>query len=111
MYNTDTELLYPMRVTPMLRNIREAEWAQLVDRVTSRDADSNEQVAFTLMMVKLDGCANCNTDSFRAMRGCTQCARQNIKRFRGNDQELIKQFAQAKSEVDRYLKSRNVQDT
>ena len=108
MYNTDTELLYPMRVTPTLRNVRETAWAQLVDRVTSKEADISEKMAFTLMMVKLDGCANCNTDSFRAMRGCTQCARQNIKRFRGNDQELIKQFSQAKAEVDRYLKTRKI---
>jgi hypothetical protein len=106
MYNADTELLYPMRVTPSLRNIRDEKWSDLIDRVVSKESSTNEQLAFTLMMVKLDGCVNCNTDSFRAMRGCTQCAKQNIKRFRGNDNELFDQYEQAIVEVDKYLATR-----
>ena len=106
MYNADTELLYPMRVTPSLRNIRDAEWAELIDSITLEPADLTQQLAFTLMMVKIDGCINCNTDSFRAMRGCSQCAKQNIKRFRGDDLELVNQFSQAKNEVERFLKKR-----
>jgi hypothetical protein len=106
MYNADTELLYPMRVTPSLRNIRDEKWSDLIDRVVSKESSTNEQLAFTLMMVKLDGCVNCNTDSFRAMRGCTQCAKQNIKRFRGNDNELFDQYEQAIIEVDKYLATR-----
>jgi hypothetical protein len=108
MYNTDTELLYPMRVTPSLRSIRNAQWAQLVDRVTDKESETVDQLAFTLMMVRIDGCVNCNTDSFRAMRGCTQCAKQNIKRYRGGDQELLSQFNQARTEVERFLKSRQI---
>jgi hypothetical protein len=108
MYNADTELLYPMRVTPALRNIRNDNWATLIDSVTSKDAGISDQLAFTLMMVRLDGCVNCNTDSFRAMRGCTQCAKQNIKRYHGDDQELVEQYKQAKIEVERYLNTRQI---
>jgi hypothetical protein len=106
MYNADTELLYPMRVTPSLRNVRDEKWCALIDRVTSKESSTKEQLAFTLMMVKLDGCVNCNTDSFRAMRGCTQCAKQNIKRFRGNDDELFDQYEQAANDVEKYLSTR-----
>jgi hypothetical protein len=108
MYNADTELLYPIRVTPSLRNIRDEQWAQLIDRVTEDKVETLDQLAFTLLMVKVDGCVNCNTDSFRAMRGCTQCAKQNIKRFRGSDQELVNQFNLAKTDVERFLKSRRI---
>ena len=108
MYNADTELLYPMRVTPNLKNIRDEEWNSLIDRIVSKECSPKEHLAFTLMMVRLDGCINCNTDSFRAMRGCTQCARQNIKRFRGNDSELLDQFDQATIEVEKYLVTRTL---
>ena len=103
MYNADTELLYPMRVTPSLRNVRDEKWTAIIDHVTAANVSTKDQLAFTLMMVKLDGCINCNTDSFRAMRGCTQCAKQNIKRFRGNDDELFEQYEQARIEIEKYL--------
>jgi hypothetical protein len=106
MYNADTELLYPMRVTSSLRNVRDEKWTDLIDHVIANDCTTNDQLAFTLMMVKLDGCVNCNTDSFRAMRGCTQCAKQNIKRFRGDDNELFEQYEQAKIDVEKYLSTR-----
>jgi hypothetical protein len=108
MYNADTELLYPMRVTPSLRNIREEKWIDLIDHVTAGDTSNSDRLAFTLMMVRLDGCVNCNTDSFRAMRGCTQCAKQNIKRFRGDDNELFEQYEQARIEVEKYLSGRQL---
>ena len=104
MYNADTELLYPTRVTPMLRNVRDRQWTELIDQIVDQP-DEIDQLAFTLMMVKIDGCVNCNTDSFRAMRGCSQCAKQNIKRYRGDDQELMDQFNQSKIEMERYLKT------
>lgn len=108
MYNNDTELLYPMRVTQSLRNIRDEKWTVLIDRILSDDTEEIEKMAFTLMMVKIDGCINCNTDSFRAMRGCTQCAKQNIKRFRGNDQELFEMYDHAVEEMKHYLTERQL---
>ena len=92
-----------MRVTPSLRNVRDEKWTAIIDHVTAANVSTKDQLAFTLMMVKLDGCINCNTDSFRAMRGCTQCAKQNIKRFRGNDDELFEQYEQARIEIEKYL--------
>lgn len=102
MYNPDTELLFPLRVAPVLRNMRGDVWRKLVDRVTAPDADKLDQAGFTLLMVRLDSCLTCNADSFRAMRGCTQCARQNVRRFRGEDSELVAQFEQARAEVMKY---------
>lgn len=107
MYNSDTELLFPLRVVPNLNTARGEEWHTLLDQVSSEQASLADQMSFVLMMVRLDGCVGCNADSFRAMKGCTQCARQNIKRFRGNDQELVELFMQTHKEVDLYLEKRN----
>jgi len=103
MYNSDTELLFPLRVIPELRSLRGEVWANLVDQVTSPDADPLDQYAFVLVMVRLSGCIPCNADSFRAMRGCTQCSRQSVRRFKGSDQDLVNQFQAARREVANHL--------
>lgn len=103
MYNQDTEILFPPRVIETLSTLHGAEWQRLVDRVQSAGAASPERFAFVLMMVRMCGCVGCNGDSFRAMRGCTQCARQTVRRFRGSDQELVEQYRQILHEVENYL--------
>jgi hypothetical protein len=55
------------------------------------------------MMVKMCGCVGCNADSFRAMRGCTQCARQSVRRNRGGDHELVEQHKGLLREVEAAL--------
>jgi hypothetical protein len=103
MYNEDTELLFPSRVIPTLRGLRSETWRGLVERVHSLPSDHPQHLAFVLLMVRLSGCVSCNADSFRAMRGCTQCARQTVRRFRGKDQDLLVQYNQALAEVEGYL--------
>lgn len=103
MYNSDTEVLFPSRVIPLLRSLHGEEWRQLVDHIRSAESNPAERYAFVLMMVRLCGCVGCNADSFRAMRGCTQCARQTGRRLRGTDREIIDQFRQVQREVEAYL--------
>jgi hypothetical protein len=107
MYNSDTELLFPLRVVPSLNGIRGAEWQSLLDRVSAPNAAVADQVGFVLLMVRMGGCVGCNADSFRAMKGCTQCARQNIKRHRGTDQELVELFEQTRKEAETFLGKKN----
>jgi hypothetical protein len=99
MYNPDTELLFPSRVIPELRDLRGKSWQKLVDDVTGKELTSTDHLAFVLMMARLDGCTTCHADSFRAMGGCTQCAVQNVRRFRGEDKELIALYDQAREEL------------
>jgi hypothetical protein len=98
-YQSDTEILFPMRVAPSLRELRGEAWRTLVDRVTQSPDASVDQLAFSLMLVRLDGCLTCHTDSYRAMRGCTICATQAIRRFKGDDQDLIALFERSREEV------------
>ena len=106
MYNSDTELLFPARVIPSLGNLRTDVWRAFIEKVGGVDASLLDHQAFVLMMVRLGGCVGCNADSFRAMRGCTACARQTIKRFKGGDQELIELFNQSSREMEVYLQKR-----
>lgn len=103
MYNSDTEVLFPSRVIPTLQSLHGEEWRRLIDRLISPDALPVERHAFVLMMVRMCGCVGCNADSFRAMRGCTQCARQTVRRFRGSDAEFVEQYRQVLTEVEAYI--------
>jgi hypothetical protein len=103
MYNSDTELMFPLRVVPQLQGQRGEMWKALVDRNSGQNASTVEQAAFTLMMVKLGGCQGCSVDSFRGMRGCTACAKQTVKRYRGTDADLEGQYQQAYKDVEQHL--------
>lgn len=109
MYNSDTEMIFPLRVIPSLQNIRGNEWKALVTKLQARSAALDGQYAFVLLLVRLGGCTTCNADSYRAMRGCTLCAKQSIRRFRGSDEELISLYNQTLIEVNDYLEKTNFQ--
>lgn len=99
-YQSDTEILFPMRVAPDLRELRGDKWRALVDQVCKAPDASLDQLAFTLLLVRLSGCLTCHTYSYRALRGCTLCATHTIRRFRGEDEELIELFQDAKADVE-----------
>lgn len=108
MYNDDTELLFPLRVVPSLKGLRTNLWERLVEEVEKSSKSSLESFAFELMMVKLNSCGVCDADSFRAMRGCSQCSRQTIRRFKGTDADLSKLYSQAKQDVSKFLEENNL---
>lgn len=100
MYQGDAEFLFPPRVINTLATLRGDEWKAFVNRVLATPDGSIEKQAFTLMMIRLDGCLTCTADSYRAMRGCTLCAQQNIIRFRGSDQDLIALYKKARADME-----------
>jgi hypothetical protein len=101
--NPDTEVLFPSRVIPTLHDLRDEIWQTLVEHVEEHAPDSQEKLSFVLMMVKLGGCLSCDADAYRAHLGCTECARQTIRRFRGEDSELIDLYTQARLDIERYI--------
>ncbi len=103
MYQSDTEMLFPTRVIPMLKNLRGRPWHDLVESVATRPDGDEATLAFGLMMIRLDGCLNCHADSYRAMRGCTTCAQQAIGRYKDTDEGLVKLYDKAIREVRLYL--------
>ncbi len=95
----DNELLFPSYLIPRLRNARGPRWTELVERVAALPEDHPERLAFSLMMIRLDGCLTCETDSYRAMKGCLACARQMLRRYKGSDDELLDQYRSALEDV------------
>jgi hypothetical protein len=96
---TNNELLFPHQVIPSLRNIRGPKWRDLVGRIVKLPETHEETLAFMLMMIRLNGCMACETDSFRAMRGCAACAAQTLRRYKGQDEELLDLYGQALEDV------------
>ena len=99
LYNSDTQVLFPVRAIPGSKGLRGEKWDKLIDFILN-DANDREKLAFVLMIVRLVGCSGCNADSFRAMRGCTKCAQQSIRRYRGEDADLLKLFEKSKIEIE-----------
>jgi hypothetical protein len=104
--NPGTELLFPPYAIPYLKNLRGPRWQRLVEGVLRLREDDAEALAFSWMMMKLDGCRTCEVDSFKAMQGCVACAVQNVRRFKGTDADLLKLYNQALKEVKAYLSQR-----
>ncbi len=99
----DNELLFPTHVINNLKNARDAEWGGLVDHVRRLPEDHTERLAFSLMMIRLDGCLNCETDSYRAMKGCVACAKQTLRRYKGSHRELRAEYEKALGDVESFL--------
>ena len=99
---TDNEILFPHYAIPSLKHVRGEKWASLVDDLMKKPETSLEVLAFMSMMIGLNGCLPCETDSYRAMRGCTACAQQTLRRFKGTDDELIAKYEKSLNEMRQY---------
>jgi hypothetical protein len=99
---TNNELLFPHHVIPALRKLRGQQWRTLVEQVMKLPENHEESLAFMLMMIRLNGCMACETDSYRAMRGCSACAIQTLRRYKGEDDELVDMFRQALADVRKF---------
>jgi hypothetical protein len=99
---TDNDILFPHHVIPTLKRLRGKDWANLVERISKLPENHEETIAFMVMMVRLNGCMSCETDSYRAMRGCTACAQQTLRRWKGEDSELLDMFQKALVDVRKW---------
>ena len=100
---TDNDLLFPPTTIPQIRNSRGQEWQKLIDRVRYLPEDHEESLAFCLAMIRFNGCMACETDSYRAMRGCTECALQTLRRHKGPDTDILELYDKALVEMEKYL--------
>ena len=105
---TDNALLFPEDAIPLLEDKRGWQWQQLVQRIESLPPQHEERLAFMLFMMRLNGCMDCETDCYRAMRGCHACSLQSLRRYKGSDDELLAGFENALVDIREYSQtSRN----
>lgn len=105
MLNPDTELIFPIRILPLLKDLRGEIWKQTITEVIETN-DLVSQVGITILMIKIAGCITCNADSYRAIRGCTSCSQQAIKRHKVTDKELNQFFKKSCKKVKLFLEKR-----
>jgi len=102
-YHSDTEILFPMRVAPGLRDLRGRKWRRLVEQAMQAPDGDGPQLAFGLLLIRLAGRLTCHPDSYRALRGCTACATHVVRRHRGDDDDLVELYQRAESDIELYL--------
>ena len=107
----DSEILFPARSIPELKNARPGEaWNNLVDRVSKLSEKHEDVLAFSLMMIRLGNCLTCDLDSYRASLGCNQCARRTVQSFKAKDDKLIAKMEEARAELKEHLKQSAISD-
>jgi hypothetical protein len=102
------EILFPYKSIPTLSSVRNGKWRELVKRIASLPEDHPDSLAFSLMMIRQCDCLDCNPDRYKALMGCSACAKRTIGSYKGQDDGLMRAFQKARSEVDSYLKERDV---
>jgi hypothetical protein len=101
----ESEILFPPRCLPLLRDRRGPEWARLIDHMASVPDGHEDVLGFSLMMIRLGSCLTCDLDSYRASLGCCTCAARSVSGFKGSDRDLIRLFEEAREEVRAYVTS------
>lgn len=104
----ENEILFPPRAIGKLRKARGEKWQELVNSVLRLPEDHPQSLAFSLMMIRLNGCMSCETDSYRAMRGCVPCTQQTLRRFKGSDEALLERFQKALKDVTEYIQAEGI---
>jgi hypothetical protein len=103
MPDNSINMLFPSRAVDGLLNLRGEKWDELVGSIMLLEPIDPDRIAFVLLMVRLGGCTSCQSDSFRAMRGCSLCSTTTIKRYKGDDQSLVDQYNEAKIDIKNYM--------
>lgn len=97
------EILFPHKSVSALTNLREAKWRELAKHVATLPEDHPESLSFCLMMIRQCGCLDCNPDRYKALMGCSACAKRNVTGYKSADEGLLRAFRQARKDVNEYL--------
>ncbi|GIL16151.1 MAG: hypothetical protein BroJett039_13240 [Chloroflexota bacterium] len=99
------EILFPHKSVYALAGLREPKWRELAKRVSTLPEDHPDSLAFCLMMIRQCGCLDCNPDRYKALMGCAACAKRNVAGYKGTDDQLLKAYKQARSEIVKFLEA------
>lgn len=98
-----SEILFPHRCVASLKRLRGPKWQAMVEKIAALPETHADALAFSLLMIKLNKCLNCDLGSYKASLGCCTCARRAVNSFKGTDGQLIKKFETAKKDLLEYL--------
>jgi len=98
-----SEILFPHRSVQALKGLRGAKWQKLVENIANLPETHPDSLAFSLLMIRICECLNCDLGSYKASLGCTACAKRAISAVKESDAALLKRFEQARKEIEEYL--------
>lgn len=98
-----SEILFPHRAIRPLGQERGADWQELVDQVASQRDGNEDTLAFSLMMIRLCDCLNCDQSSYKASLGCVTCAQRVVGAQQGSDLTLCQTFEKTRQEIRQQL--------
>ena len=101
-----SEILFPHRAIRPLGLERGADWRELVDQVASQRDGKEDTLAFSLMMIRLCDCLNCDQSSYKASLGCVTCAQRVVGSQQSSDLMLRQTFEQKRQEIKQQLAPR-----
>ncbi len=100
-----SDLLFPHRSTAALEGLCDDEWDTLVQRVSVQPKMHVDSLAFSLMMVYLCECTNCQMGCYKASLGCTVCAQRAVANDGDLPGRVREHFESARAQVVAYLES------
>ncbi len=95
----ESEILFPYRAISPLRRERGEVWRDLVCHVASQQDGREDTLAFSLMMIRLCDCLNCDQSSYKASLGCISCAQRTVAAEKTSDLMLRQTFEQTRVEI------------
>jgi len=102
----ESEILFPYRAISPLRRERGEVWRELVNRVACQQDGREDTLAFSLMMIRLCDCLNCDQSSYKASLGCISCAQRTVAAEKTSDVMLQQTFEQTRVEIRQQLNGR-----
>lgn len=102
----ESEILFPYRAISPLRKERGSTWQELVNQVSGQKDGNEDTLAFSLMMIRLCDCLNCDQSSYKASLGCVSCARRTVAAEKTSDGMLRQTFEQTRQEIRQQLTTR-----
>ena len=94
-----SEILFPHRAIRKLSAERGTDWQELVKQVASQRDGMEDTLAFSLMMIRLCDCLNCDQSSYKASLGCVSCAQRVVGAQKGSDLKLRRTFEKTRQEI------------
>ncbi len=106
-----TEFLFAHWAVPVLADLRGARWRQLVDRIAPLPSTHPDSLALALVMIRVNGCANCDARRYRERAGCANCSRLVLTTLnRETEAELLARYHAAQKEVAQSTRMQTVND-
>jgi hypothetical protein len=102
MFNSN-ELFFPFSIISHLKTAYDDEWYRLVKTLEQLPESHPDVLAFILMMSKINGCVTCDTDRFRALKGCLACSFQTLRRMKDGREKIMLLLEESRTEIATFM--------